>query len=410
MLFWKLVTLEKARGLLAPYLPLVPETKEVLHLLAALGRRTAEEIQAKEAVPGFARATVDGYAVRAQDTFGASESEPAYLKVSGEILMGEEAPPGELPPGTAVQVATGGMLPGGADAVVMAEHTEVISGQAIEVLQPVGPGENVIQAGEEFKPGDVLLATGELVTASRLGLLAAAGITELEVYAPLRVGIISTGDELVPPTVTPRPGQVRDVNTYLLAGLVRSEGGTPQTFGIVPDDFSLLKEKLSEALGQNDLVLISGGSSVGTRDLTVAVISSLGKPGMLFHGLALRPGKPTLGAVIGNKIILGLPGHPAAAAVVFELLVRPLISKGSYEEKESFRVWARLSRSISSAGGREEYIRVKLKEEDNILWADPLLGKSGLIGTVARADGMLHVPLDKEGFAAGERVPVQLFR
>ncbi len=406
---FKAITIKEARETIGKYFS-PPRTGEKVPLLSALHRCLLHDVAAADDVPGFDRSTMDGFAVRAKDTFGASEGLPAYLEVAGEVFMGEK-PAGELKAGQAWRISTGGMLPPGADAVVMVEYTEELDENTIGVVRPVAPGENVIRRNEDFSAGDLILPAGHRLRPQDLGILAAAGITTVEVRTPLRVGIISTGDEVVPPEEKPGPGQVRDINSFTLYGAVRECGGEPRLYGIVGDNFRQLKERLAGALAENDLVLLSGGSSVGARDVAAAVIDALGRPGVLFHGVSLKPGKPTIGAAIEGKPVFGLPGHPASALVVFELLVAPLIRFGGYPREPfwEFPVRARLTRNLRSAAGREDYVRVKLALRNGELYADPVLGKSGLIATLVKADGLAKIPAGKEGVEAGEWVAVKLF-
>ncbi|MBO8128336.1 MAG: molybdopterin molybdotransferase MoeA [Peptococcaceae bacterium] len=373
-------------------------------LREALGRDVGEEITAPEDVPGFDRSTMDGFAVRAQDTFGASEGLPAYLTVTGEVLMGQK-PGGSVGVAEAYHIPTGGMLPDGADAVVMVEYTEQLDEHNIGVIRPVAPGENIIRRGDDLKAGSLLFPAGHRLRPQDLGLLAAAGISKVPVRKRVRVGIITTGNEVIPVDQTPGPGQVRDVNSYTSYAQVLENGGVPEEYGIIPDDFHAVADVVQGALEECDMVVISGGSSVGTRDVTARVVDSLGDPGVLFHGLAVRPGKPTIGAVIGGKPVIGLPGHPVSAMVVFNLIVRPLLNP----HYRSIPVQARILRSLRSQPGKEDYVRVSLAYKDGELTAEPILGKSGLIATMAGADGLVRIPLDKEGVEAGDIVEVLLF-
>ncbi|RJR34791.1 MAG: molybdopterin molybdenumtransferase MoeA [Deltaproteobacteria bacterium] len=408
MELFKAVSVREAREMLGSYSG-KGQPREEVPLLESLGRRLAEDIRAVDNVPGFDRSTMDGFAVRAQDTYGASDGLPAYLEIAGEVLMGREAEGGTAA-GRAWRIATGGMLPPGADAVVMVEYTEELDGLNIGVTRPVAPGENVIRRGEDVAADTVILRAGHCIRPQDLGLLAAAGVSRAAVFSPARVAIISTGDELVAPDAAPRPGQVRDINTYTLYGAVVAAGGRPGLYGIVRDDFAELKSVLERALDENDMALVSGGSSVGARDVAAGVINTLGKPGVLFHGIAVKPGKPTVGAVVGSKPVFGLPGHPASALVVFELLVAPLLRAGRYPQNElEFPLRARLTRNVRSAAGREDYVRVRLGVRDGELVAEPVPGKSGLITTVAYADGLARIPAGKEGVEAGEAVAVKLF-
>jgi len=323
--------------------------------------------------------------------------------------MGHE-PAGGLAVGQAWHIPTGGMLPPGADGVVMVEHTEELDDRTVGVNKPVAPGDYVVRAGEDIIAGAVVLPEGHLIRPHDLGLLSAVGVTEVPVTRRPRVGIISTGDEVVEPTQKPKPGQVRDINSYVLYGQALAVGARPEIRGIASDEFELLLDMLQRAVDECDLVLLSGGSSVGTRDVASKALDTLGAPGVLFHGISIKPGKPTVGAVVGGKPVFGLPGHPVSAAVVFELFVTPLIKYGVYvEDPLEFPVRARLMRNMRSAAGREDYIRVRLGRDNGDITAEPVLGKSGLISTMVRADGLAHIPAEKEGVEAGEYINVKLF-
>ncbi len=406
---FNVVTVEEAREALARCMRL-ERRAEAVPLIEALGRRLASPVRALEDVPGFDRSTVDGYAVRAADTYGASEGLPAYLEVIGEFSV-DCRPDISVGLGQAVRVATGGMLAPGTDAVVMVEYTEELDGRTISVVRPVAPGENVVRKGEDFKAGEEILPAGRILRPQDLGILAAAGITQVEVLSPLRVGIISTGDELVEPAEKPGPGQVRDINSYTLFGAVAALGAKPRLYGIVRDDCGELSAVLAQALAENDAVLLSGGSSVGTRDVTSRAIEGLGGPGVLFHGLAIKPGKPAVGAVVGGKPVFGLPGHPASALVVFEAVAAPVLRKalagGAEEELPAYPLKAVCTRSLRSAAGREDFVRVRLFWRDGTLFAEPVLGKSGLISTLVKANGLARIPPEKEGVTAGEVIEVK---
>jgi molybdopterin molybdotransferase len=384
-----------------------------LPLTEALGLGLAEDVRAANAVPGFARSTVDGYAVAARDTFGASESLPAYLTVGGEVPVGR-APGAPLLPGQAAQVATGSMLPGGADAVVMVEFTEMMPAGEVAVTRPAGPGENVIGADEDVSAGALVLPAGHRLRPQDLGVLAAVGLEEVSVHRRPRVAVVSTGDEVVPAAALPGPGQVRDVNAPALSGLVQSWGAKAVGCGILADRREELERGLRMAMGEADMVLVSGGSSVGSRDLVAASIAALGKPGVLVHGVAVRPGKPTILALADGKPVLGLPGHPASALVVLWLFGRLAVSRlmglrGELGSEPPVR--ARLTRNLASAAGREEYVRATLtRDESSGCWlAEPVFGKSGLISTLVRGDGLLRIPAPRGGLAAGEEVEVFVF-
>jgi len=381
---------------------------EEIPLLESNGRILAADMNADVDLPDFMRSTMDGYAVRASSTFGASEANPAYLAVKGSVPMGE-SPAFSISTGEAAKISTGGMLPNGADSVVMVEHTEAIDKTTIEVYKSVAPGQNILEKGEDISKGAVLAPAGKRLRFQETGLLAAFGIETVTVYKKPVIGIISTGDEVVPIDKKPGPGQIRDVNMYTLSGLVQKTGAVPITFGIVRDDFDDLFEKCTTALTQSDMVLISGGSSVGTRDFTIEVLSSLPSADILVHGISISPGKPTILARSHSRAIWGLPGQVTSTMVVFEIVVRPFIdhiSGRSTEYARNFNLSARLNRNVPSTQGRADYIRVKLNEKDGVLWAEPILGKSGLINTMVKADGLIEIGLNTEGLDEGARVEV----
>jgi molybdopterin molybdotransferase len=409
--FFRLQTREEV---LALYDRFAPVGVEEVDLAAACGRVLAVPLIAPEDVPGFLRATMDGYAVRAQDTFGASVGAPQYLGIMGEVPMGV-APDRGVGPGEAQRVPTGAMLPPGADAVVMVEYSAEHPDGTLEVRRAVAPGENVLQPGEDVAVGEVILPAGRPLRPQDVGLLAALGITQVSAYQKPRVAIISSGDEIVPLDRRPGPGQVRDSNAHLAAAQTAAWGGLPRLHGIVPDDFGALRAALANALDRADLILISGGSSVGVRDLTLKTIEDLPGAEILAHGVALRPGKPTILAALGKpgpKPLLGLPGHPASAAVVMEVLGRPLLTRlaGLTDPPPWGRtVSARLSRNLAGATGREDYVRVRLRREGDSLWADPVLGPSGMLSPLVKSEGLVMIPLGVEGLFKGEDVTVQVF-
>lgn len=377
---------------------------------AAFDRILAAAATADVDLPGFSRSTMDGYAVTAASTFGASEANPAYLTLCGSVTMGE-APTFDMGPGQAAGIATGGMLPRGADAVVMVEHTDVIDNDTIEVYRSVAPGQHIISAGEDYGRGETVLAPGTRIRAQEAGLLAAFGHTQIQVFRKPRVGIISTGDEIVPVDRVPPPGRIRDINTHTLSGLVRASGGIPVPFGIVEDDFAALQSACRRALDDTDTVLISGGSSVGIRDFTVRVLESLPQSRLLVHGISISPGKPTLLAKTGGKAVWGLPGHVVSAMVVFTVVVRPFLEAlaGRSDTGDTGpRLPARLSRNVPSAQGRIDFIRVRLQHTPKGWKAEPLLGKSGLIHTMVQADGLIAVDMNTEGLDVGTEVSVMI--
>ena len=379
---------------------------ETVGLDRALGRVLAREIRAAQFVPGFDRSTVDGYALRGADTFGCSVSIPALLTCTGAVEMGKE-PAFAVGPYQCAAIPTGGALPEGADAVQMVEHTEDYGGGEIGIVKSVPPGANLIFKGDDVKPGDLVLPKGRRLEPQDIGALAALGVTQVPVVPKLRVGLISTGDELVPREGDPGPGQVRDVNGPLVAALLAQVRAEPVPLGIVPDREELLREAVEKALETCDCVVLSGGSSVGEKDAACRVMASLGE--VLCHGVAMKPGKPTLLGKAGGKPILGLPGHPVAALFTAKLFLIPLLARLEGRTWAERTVSARLAQTVPANHGRAQYTGVTLEEKPDGLWAVPIWGKSGLITTLAGADGFFCVPRDREGIPAGESVEVSLF-
>jgi molybdopterin molybdotransferase len=377
----------------------------------ALGRVTAEAVHSPEALPAFRRAAVDGYAVRAADTFGASDTLPAYLEVAGEVPMGQEVQQ-TLATGQALLIHTGGMVPADADAVVMVEHTQRFDERTIEVLRPVAPGENVIQVGEDVELGAEVLPAGHFVRPQDIGALLALGLVQ---DVPVRrrplVSIFSTGDEVVAPGTAPlRPGQVRDINGGTIQALCQRAGAQTRLHGIIRDDAEALYTALSAALPTADMLVVTAGSSVSTRDMTADTFNRLGAPGVLVHGVAARPGKPTILAVVEGKPVIGLPGNPVSAMVMFMLFGVPAVAglMGAAAPR-SRRVAARVTANVPSAAGREDYVPVRLVERSGEAWAEPIFGKSNLIFTLVVADGLLRVPMDATGLREGAWAEVILF-
>jgi molybdopterin molybdotransferase len=409
----ELISVEKALEILFRYAPFKRPAGVNLPIDKAYGMIILGDIISPEDLPSFPRSTVDGFAVNSADTFGATEGIPSYLNVKAEIFMGEK-PEFLLKKSEAARIATGGMLPQGADAVVMLEHTQHVDEKMIEVVKPVSPGENVIQAGEDARKGECILKKGHRLRPPDIGVLAGLGITDVRVYQKTRVSIISTGDEIVPADKPVKPGQVRDINSYTLSGLISDAGGISVKKGIFSDAYAVVKDVVEHSLKDSDMVLITGGSSVGTKDMTAKVINDMGSPGVLFHGVSLKPGKPMIGGIVGSIPVFGLPGHPAAVNVCFEVFIRPVLKIQAGADEDRFdrikrTVQARIARNISSSAGREEHIGVALEERDGELWAVPLLGKSGLITTLTKADGTALIPLRKLGVQEGEFVEVRLF-
>lgn len=378
--------------------------EEVIVLEEAQGRVLAGSLTAPEDIPAYHRSTVDGYAIDAQDSYGCSESLPAYLQWVGEIKIGQN-PGFTVQKGQCAWIPTGGMLPEGCNAAVMVEYTEKLGEDSILIYRPAGPGENVMYKGEDIKAGQTLFQAGKILRPQDIGLLASLGITRVEVYRPYQAGILSTGDEVVPIDARPSGGEVRDVNSYSLAAAVARTGNKARTYPLVKDDFQALKTAVEKGLDENDLLLLSGGSSVGLMDHTLDVLLSFPGAELLFHGLAVKPGKPTLGVVVDGKMIIGLPGHPVSALMMYYILCDPLL-----RSNPATHIEARVTQNIASQPGRDDFIPVQIIEDSQgIYTARPLLGKSGLMSILAMADAYLHIPYTAQGVKAGEKCFVTIF-
>jgi molybdopterin molybdotransferase len=392
---------------LAEFRPGHRTNAETVALGHAWGRVPAAEIRATEALPGFDRSSVDGFAVRAQDTFGASEAIPAYLQVGGAVRMGAE-PDADVAPQTAIAVPTGAALPRGADAVVMVEHTQEAMPGTIEVVRPVAPGEGVVGHDEDVAPGAVIAAPGRPLRAQDVAMLAACGVTEISVHARPLVTVLATGDEVVPPQTARVPaGHVRDALSMSIGALIREAGGEPGPPQIIPDEREALQTALERAVADSDAVVICAGSSVGARDETAQAVAALPGAEIWCHGLAIKPGKPTLLADRAGVPIVGLPGNPRSALVVFRVIGMPLVRRagGWTDDHRSASTSARLARDLPSAAGRLDIVQVRLRNGE----AEPIFGPSALLSVLTAADGYLLVPEDANGLAGGEPVEVFLY-
>ena len=379
------------------------EGTEVVSLRDAMGRILAEDIAAGEYVPNFDRSTVDGFAVRARDTFGCTDAIPAILPLQQTVQMGQGAD-FPLNAEACVAVPTGGAVPKGADSVVMLEYTEDYGDGTIGISRPVAPGENMIFRGDDVFPGKVILQKGRVLSSADIGALAAIGRVRVPVVKKLTVGVISTGDELVPPEVQPCPGQIRDVNSPMLEAMLTAFGCHVINYGIVIDDEALLTQKVRQAAAECDAVLLSGGSSVGVKDAACRIIESVGQ--LLLHGIAIKPGKPTILGKTGEKPIVGLPGHPVAAYFITKLFVQPLLGRLTGRDMTAYTVTARVTESISANHGRAQYHCCRLTRKDGQLYAKPIRGKSGLITTLAGADGYFCIDRDCEGLPQNAEIQV----
>lgn len=382
---------------------------EEVEILEAEGRILAEDVFAKEDVPHFRRSTVDGYAVLSKDTYGASESLPAFLEVLGEVEMGK-ASNHTVSSDKAVYVPTGGMVPDGADSVIMIEYVEKLDEENIAVYRPSALKENIIDVGDDIKKDEKVLTKGMKLRPQDIGVLSSIGIDKVKVYKMSSISIISTGDEIVGPNDTLKPGQIRDINSYTLSALAKKIGLHINEKKVVKDDFNQLKQIIEDSLEKSDIVVISGGSSVGTKDITTEVINEIDKPGVFIHGVAIKPGKPTIIAKVKNKPIFGLPGQPVSAMIIFKVFIEYFVKYflGVNEDEEYF-IEAKMSVNIYSAQGKETYQMVTLEKDNDIYIARPVYGKSGMITLMSKAKGYIKIDEDKEGIKEGEKVKVYLF-
>lgn len=404
--FFELVTPKEAHQIIEANIELKKKTERI-RVTEGLDRVAACDILTAEDLPAFTKSTMDGYAVQAEDTFGASEEQPQTLEVIGEVEMGVK-PELKLGAGQAVEIPTGGMIPDGADSVVMVEKTEA-KADKVRVYTSVSPGANIVQKGSDILQGETVVSAGHRLRPQDVGALAGLGIAEIEVYKKPKVGIISTGNELISLNDELKPGQTRDINTYSLTSLVEKVGAIPVQGGIIEDNAVALKQALVELTDEVDFLVISGGSSVGAKDVTYNVLEEVGTTDVLLHGIAIKPGKPTLFTMLDKLPIYGLPGHPVSVMVTFKKFVAPYIKRQMGIEELPSTVKAEFGQNISSDPGREDYLRVTLEEREAGLVAKPVCGESSLIMTMVEADGLVRVPLSREGLTAGEEVEVELF-
>jgi molybdopterin molybdotransferase len=408
--FFKVLAPQEALRLL---LAVEPVATEEVPSIKARARVLAEDLHSAVDLPHFHRAAMDGYAVKAKDTFGASQSLPAYLKMAGVVEMGKEAAQ-PLASGQALRISTGGMMPPQSDAVVMVEYTDETAAGLVEIHRGVSPWQNVIQVGDDIKKGELVFRRGRRLRAHDLGALTGIGISTISVFKQPRVALISTGDEVVDATTVPLPGQVRNINQHSLAGLIEECGGELKDWGVIRDDRAELTRAIGAALDWGDLVVLSGGSSMGAKDIALETILSFPDSEFVFHGISIAPGKPTIFAKACGKPILGLPGYPVSALVIFDLFAAPLLRRLGGESAESLgrfakTVKAKLKTNVASQIGREDYVRVTLEGAANQLVAAPLPSKSGAIFTLVKADGMVRIEMNQDGLEQGEEVEVILF-
>jgi len=400
---------EKAINHLLSNLPTDGCLEILVRTVDSLGRVVASDIISPCPLPTFPRSTVDGYALLSRDTFGATDSLPSYLELIGEVFMGKKSDI-KILTGQAVLIHTGGMIPENSDAVIMIEDTQLVGSNELEIRKAVASGENILAVGEDVNEGLVVISAGTTIRSVEIGGLMALGIMEIPVRPKPRVGIISSGDEIVFPGTDVNLGQVRDVNSYLLSSLVSKWGGESVIYGVVQDNLNKLIAIAKQAHENCDIVVFTAGSSVSVRDVTAEAISSLGKPGVLVHGVNIRPGKPTILANCSGKAVIGLPGNPVSAYITANLFVAPLIKhlQGAKDVKLSPAVHATLSLNIPSQAGREDWVPVKLSTLKNEIIATPIFAKSNFIFSLVAANGLIRIKTDQTGLEAGKIVEVYM--
>ena len=382
---------------------------ERVETFQSLGRIIAETVKSNGPIPQFVRSSMDGYSVRASDTFGATEPLPAYLEVIGEIPMGASSDI-SIKHGEAAIAYTGGMLAQAADAVVMIEHTEVTTGKLLQVFRPVAIGENTIPVGDDFAEGSTIVENGSIIDEKLIGSLLANGITSSTVFRRPTVAVLSAGDELVHPGCDPTPGKVRDINLYTIASSVRAMGANVKLYPRQSDQFEEQLAVARNALSECDVLVFTSGSSISVRDLTSQVVNSLGEPGVLIHGLTVKPGKPTVLGLCGTKPIIGLPGNPVSAMTIFGIVARPIILRvaGLKNNRHMLSRWATLTEDVSSLTGRTDFVRVKMRESNEGITATPVFGTSNSISILSYSDGYVEIPSEVSGVYAGTQVEIFL--
>ncbi|NFD77189.1 molybdopterin molybdotransferase MoeA [Clostridium botulinum] len=400
---FNVVSIKEAKSLIEKNFNVKP-IKEEVELLSSMDRVIYEDIVSQINVPNFRRSTVDGYAVNSKDVAGASESMPAMMNYRGEVFMGKIPEVNMDFPGDCVYVPTGGMIPEGSDSVVMVEYTERVHEDTVLINKATAYGEKVVEIGEDIAKEEIMIKKGERLRPYEIGVLSSLGITKVPVCRKPKVAIISTGDEIVDPNKEPNLGEVRDINSYLLQASIIEDGGIPINYGIIRDDFNLLKNTVEKAIEDTDIVLISGGSSVGKKDVTIDVINSLGDPGVFVHGIAIKPGKPTIIGNVKDKIVFGLPGHPLSAAIVYKVIVKYYIDKIAGVKEKVFPIVCKFNINYHSAKGREEYLPVTLNWQENEIIASPIFSKSGLISGFSKAYGFIKIDKNLEGIKKDEKV------
>lgn len=403
---FNVITVEQAKKIVSGFFETCQDIEKV-SIFDCLGRVVSKDIIANFNVPHFKRSTVDGYAICSKDAYGASEAIPSIMNLIDDIEMGEEVGSSIQKAGDCFYVPTGGMIPDGADAVVMIEHTNKMDDRTILINSEVAPGDNIVTIGEDVSKGEVVIKKGTKLRPYEIGVLSGIGCSDIDVFKRPKIAVISTGDEIVSCDEQTKAGQIRDINTYLLHALIIESSAEPICYGIVRDEYDELKSTVSKALVECDCILISGGSSVGNKDQTLKVLKSFEDSEVLAHGIAIKPGKPTIICKVNTKPVFGLPGHPLAAAIIYKLIVESHINSiMNFKSDESYPITCKFSVNYHKSAGREECIPVIVRKEDADLIAEPIFTKSGLITGFSKAWGYVRVEKDVEGLYEGQTVNV----
>lgn len=407
--FFNVISVDEVKKILSSNFKNLKIETEKVNILDCEERVLSKDIISQINVPEFNRSTVDGYAIKSKESHGCSECMPTFLDIIGEVNMGESVNV-DIKNGQCMYVPTGGMLPKSSDSVIMIEHVEKLDEFTIAIHKPISDGENVVYKGDDIKKDQIVLKKGKKLNSQDIGVLAALGINEIQVYKPIKFTVISTGDEIIDLDEKLEFGKIRDINGYVICSLIKKLGGIVVEKSIVKDNYDLLKETVSNGIKNSDIVLLSGGSSVGTRDYTYDVINSFNGQGVLVHGIALKPGKPTIIGECENKVVIGLPGHPVSAIIVFKIFIDYLVKEILKIKRNKYAIDAIINKNIHSSPGKKTYQMVTLEDVDNKYYATPIFGKSSMITLLSKACGYVIIDEDCEGLYKEEKVKVHLLQ
>lgn len=405
--FFNVMSVDEVKKILSNNFKNMKIETEIVNILECEGRVLSNDIVSKFNVPEFNRSTVDGYAIKSKESHGCSECMPTFLDIVGEVSMGESAS-GDIKSGECMYVPTGGMIPNSSDAVIMIEHAEKLDEFTIAIHKPTSTGENVVYKGDDIKKDQIVIKKGKKLNSQDIGVLAALGVNEIEVYRTIKFTVISTGDEIIDLDEDLEFGKIRDINGYAICSLIKKLGGVVVKKSIVKDDYNLLRGEVQFGIDNSDIVLLSGGSSVGTRDFTHDVINSFNGQGVLVHGVALKPGKPTIIGECENKVVIGLPGHPVSAIIVFKIFIEYLVNEILEINENKYLIDAIINQNLHSSPGKKTYQMVSLEEIDNKYYATPIFGKSSMITLLSKACGYVIIDENCEGLYKKEKVKVHL--